>query len=284
MPRRAMKLTRKVDEVMSHKLVRLIGYALTFIVVCFVVFAPIFYIFYYTWRWWSYSPYTLDPTESVQYQFFYSTANVSRSFIESLINSVLVAAAVTMIGLAVGVPAGFFLARKKIRGITILDTLTNVPLIVPSSALGFAVYLFWGSSKGLSLVPPGLWLIIIAHSVFTTPYVIRSVYAQLMNYDISLEEAARVLGANPFKAFTTVTLPVIKPGIISGAILAFTRSLGETGATLVVMGPVKTVPVLIVDLVEQHLWPAAAFAASILMFISFFFTITFNYLVTRSTR
>lgn len=284
LPGKVTRLMLKVDEVMSYKPVRFIGYALTFIVVCFVVFAPIFYIFYYTWRWWSYSPYTLDPTEGVQYQFFYSTANVSRNFIESLINSVLIATVVTMIGLAVGVPAGFFLARKKVRGITFLDTLTNVPLIVPSSALGFAVYLFWGSAKGLSLIPPGLWLIILAHTVFTTPYVIRSVYAQLMNYDISLEEAARVLGASPFKAFTTVTLPVIRPGIISGAILAFTRSLGETGATLVVMGPVKTVPVLIVDLVEQHLWPAAAFAASILMFISFSFTITFNYLAARTGK
>lgn len=282
MRRRARGVLLKVDEVMSYKLVRLIGYSLVFILVSFLVFAPIFYVFYYTWRWWNYSPYTFDIQEGVYYQFFYSTANVSRNFIESLINSLLVATTVTVIGLGVGIPAGFFLARKKIKGITILDTLTNVPLIVPSSALGFAVYLLWGSSKGLSLIAPGLWLIILTHVIFTSPYVIRSVYAQLMNYDISLEEAARVLGASPLRAFTTVTLPVIKPGVISGAILAFTRSLGETGATLVVMGPVQTVPVLIVDLVEQHLWPAAAFAASILMLISFLFTIIFKYLATRT--
>ncbi|MBS7246687.1 MAG: ABC transporter permease subunit [Candidatus Jordarchaeales archaeon] len=275
-------LVLKADEALSAKPVRLIGYSLIFILVSFVVFAPIFYIFYYTWRWWSYSPYTYDFTEGVQYQFFYSTANVNKNFVESLINSLLVAATVTVIGLGVGIPIGFFLARKRVQGITILDTLTNVPLIVPSSALGFAVYLLWGSSKGLSLVAPGLWLIILTHAVFTSPYVIRSVHAQLLNYDISLEEAARVLGASPLKAFTTVTLPVIKPGVISGAILAFTRSLGETGATLVVMGPVQTVPVLIVDLVEQHLWPAAAFSASILMLISFVFTIIFKYLATRT--
>ncbi|MBS7287519.1 MAG: ABC transporter permease subunit [Candidatus Freyarchaeota archaeon] len=280
MGRRAMKVMCKVDEVMSSKPVRLVGYSLVFILVSLVVFAPIFYVFYYTWMWWGHSPYTLDPREGVYYQFFYSTANVNRNFVESLMNSLLVATTVTVIGLGVGVPAGFFLARKNITGITILDTLTNVPLIVPSSALGFAVYLLWGSSKGLSLVAPGLWLIILTHIIFTTPYVIRSVYAQLMNYDVSLEEAARVLGASPVRAFTTVTLPVIRPGVISGAILAFTRSLGETGATLVVMGPVQTVPVLIVDLVEQHLWPAAAFAASILMLVSFLFTIVFKYLAT----
>ncbi|GEM_PF-1057365 len=275
-------VVRKADEVLSYKPVRLVGYSLIFILVSFMVFAPVFYLFYYTWKWWSYSPYTYDFTEGVQYQFFYSTANVNKNFVESLINSILVAAAVTVIDLGVGVPVGFFMARKKIWGINILDTLTNIPLIVPSSALGFAVYLLWGSSKGLYLVAPGLWLIILTHTVFTSPYVIRSVHAQLLNYDVSLEEAARVLGANPLKTFTTVTLPIIKPGVISGAILAFTRSLGETGATLVVMGPIRTVPVLIVDLVEQHLWPAAAFAATILMLISFIFTIIFKYLATRT--
>ncbi|MHA1607451.1 MAG: ABC transporter permease [Candidatus Freyarchaeota archaeon] len=283
MRRRQMsKAVRRIDAILSSKPVKLLGYSLVFLVLTLVVFAPIFYVFYYTWRWWNYSPYTYDVTAGVQYQFFYSPQNVYERFIESLINSLLIAASVTLIDIGVGIPIGFFLVRRKLPGITVLDTLTNVPLIIPSSALGFAVYLLWGSPKGFSLIQPGLWLIMLTHVVFTSPYVIRSVYAQLLNYDVSLEEAARVLGASPLKAFTTVTLPVIKPGIISGAILAFTRSLGETGATLVVMGPARTVPVLVVDLVEQQLWPAAALASSILMLISFIFTITFNYLSART--
>ncbi len=280
--RSVIRLMQGVDWLISSKPVRLLGYSLVFIGVSFVVFAPIFYVFYYTWRWWNYSPYTYDITKGVQYQVFYSTANVYGNFIESLINSLLVASTVTFIDLGVGIPIGFFLARRKIPGISILDTLTNIPLIVPSSALGFATYLLWGSPRGLSLIMPGLWLIIITHTVFTSPYVIRSIHAQLLNYDVSLDEAARVLGATPLRAFTTVTLPVIKPGVISGAILAFTRSLGETGATLVVMGSVRTIPVLVVDLVEQQFWPAAAFASSILMIISFIFTIVFRYLATRT--
>mgnify|MGYP000380220143 CR=1 FL=1 len=107
------KAVRGIDAILSSKPVKLLGYSLVFLVLTLVVFAPIFYVFYYTWRWWNYSPYTYDVTAGVQYQFFYSPQNVYERFIESLINSLLIAASVTLIDIGVGIPIGFFLVRRN---------------------------------------------------------------------------------------------------------------------------------------------------------------------------
>ena len=150
--------------------------------------------------------------------------------------------------------------------------------MIPTSALGFSVYLFWGL-KGVGVLPPGFWLLTLTHIALAYPYAVRSLVAVLESVDPSLEEAARTLGAPPFTAFRTVTLPLIKPGLLSAAILSFTRSLGETGATIVVMGRVRTIPVLIVQWAESMALPAAAFACVILILISYLLLLSLRYIV-----
>ena len=93
------------------------------------------------------------------------------------------------------------------------------------------------------------------------------------------EEAARTLGAKPFSVFRTITLPLIMPGILAGTILSFTRSLGETGATIVVMGTIRTVPVLVVNWVEAMALPAAAFASVVLIATSYVLMLLFRHLI-----
>jgi ABC-type sulfate transport system permease component len=85
-----------------------------------------------------------------------------------------------------------------------------------------------------------------------------------------VEEAARTLGASNLTVFRKITLPNIKQGIIAGSIMVFTRSLGETGATIVVMGNIRTVPVLIVDWVEANAYASAIFASVIIIIFSAF--------------
>ena len=144
----------------------------------------------------------------------------------------------------------------------------SVPLVIPSSALGFAVFLLWGS-LGLNLVTPGIWLIVMAHLTFTYPFSVRPLISYFENFDYSYYEAGRTLGASDFASFRKVVLPLVRGGIFSAAILTFTRSISETGATLIVMGNSRTIPVYIIDLVESEALPAAAFAATVVIFISF---------------
>jgi thiamine transport system permease protein len=124
--------------------------------------------------------------------------------------------------------------------------------------------MFWGPS-GLDLAQPGIGLIIFVHVTFTFPFLVRPIMATIRNVQVGHEEASAVFGANSLTTFRKITLPAIKNGIIAGIIAAFTRSLGETGATLVVMGPDRTIPVLIVDWVEQNAWASAALASIIVI-------------------
>ena len=96
----------------------------------------------------------------------------------------------------------------------------------------------------------------------------RPIAATLKKVQIGHEEASATLGASPLTTFRRITLPAIKNGIIAGMIAAFTRSLGETGATLIVMGADRTIPVLIVDWVEENAWAAAALASVLVIILS----------------
>jgi len=163
----------------------------------------------------------------------------------------------------------------------LLDALVDIPLVIPSSALGFAVFLLWGG-LGLDLVNPGLWLIVIAHLTFTYPFSVRPLVSYFENFNYSYYEAARTLGASDMTSFRKVILPLVRGGIFSAAILTFTRSISETGATLIVMGTDRTIPVYIIDLVESEALPAAAFAATIVIIIAFVLLLLIRKIDSRS--
>jgi ABC-type sulfate transport system permease component len=99
---------------------------------------------------------------------------------------------------------------------------------------------------------------------------VRPIIGVLESSNEGVEEAARTLGASNLTVFRRITLPNIKQGIIAGSIMVFTRSLGETGATIVVMGSIRTVPVLIVDWVEANAFAAAIFASFIIILFGAF--------------
>ena len=143
-----------------------------------------------------------------------------------------------------------------------------MPLIIPTSSLGLSVLLLWGSS-GLNLVNSGIWMIILTHIVFSVPVIVESIIAAYEGSGIQMyEESARTLGATAYNAIEAVSLPLIKGGIFTGFILSFTRSLGETGATFIVMGRDVTIPVLVVNMVEALAIPAALFTSTYLIILS----------------
>jgi thiamine transport system permease protein len=190
---------------------------------------------------------------------------------QSLLLTYSLGAVVTVLGFIIGLPMAILIARQKLgkTASALVDILVNVPLIVPSIALGVSLNFFWKES--LPFIPE-LLLLIFAHLSITYPYLVKSMSAAFERIPLEMEEAARTLGAKPFSLFTTIVLPLTKYSILSGAIMVFTRSVSETGATVAVVSSLKTAPVVIVDWVRNpalHSPLEVGLAAGILVLLSF---------------
>lgn len=170
---------------------------------------------------------------------------------QSLLLSYSIGAIATLLNLVVGLPVAILIARKRFGNLLskILDLLVNIPLIVPSIALGFSLRLFW--TENFVGIPETV-LMVFAHLAITYPYFVRAMAAAVERVSVDFEDAARILGARPFTVFRTVILPLTKYSLFSGAVIMFTRSVSETGATLAVAN-LKTAPVLLVDWVKIFL-------------------------------
>ena len=185
--------------------------------------------------------------------------------------SFLIGGVATGVDLAMGIPLAILIARGRLRWLgRMLDAMVNIPYIVPSAALGISLSLFWSAQK--TIVPSLLVLVTLAHVAFTFPFVVRNVVGALEQLDPATEETARTLGAKPVQVFRRVLLPAIRPAILAGAIMAFTRSLGETGATQAVAGTgIETIPLLIVNIITSKTpqYYEAALAQLALLGVSF---------------
>lgn len=202
-------------------------------------------------------------------------------FWNSLYYSFLVAGLVMGIDLLLGIPLAIYITRsrnEKLRNT--MDVLVNVPLIVPTAALGFSLGLFWSTQ---AIIPiSGLLLIIFAHVAFTYPLVVRNVVGAIEEISVEYENTARTLGARPYQVFSKVTFPMIKPAVLAGAIMAFTRSLGETGATLAVVPEAITAPVYIVNLIKNyHAYYQAGLACIILIGVSYTAMLSMRFVTRR---
>ena len=171
-----------------------------------------------------------------------SGSGVWGDYWQSILLSYFVGAVATVLNMVIGLPMAILIARRKFGegASTVLDTLVNIPIIVPSVALGASLAIFW---ENFAFIPQ-IWLLIFAHLSITYPYFVRSMSAAIERISVELEEAARTLGARPLGVFRTIIFPLTKYSMLSGAIMMFTRSVSETGATLVVSN-LKTAPVLL---------------------------------------
>ena len=149
-------------------------------------------------------------------------------FRSALAYSLWLAAFATAGALLLGLPAAFALVRFPVPGGAALRALLLSPLIFPLLVTGLALLQLF-SMLGWAAVPINL---LIAHVLVTSPYVVRTVSASLMLADVSLEEAARTLGANRWRTFYRVTLPQIAPGVAAGALFAFMVSFDNYPVTM----------------------------------------------------
>ncbi|KPV62355.1 MAG: Molybdate/tungstate transport system permease protein WtpB [Candidatus Bathyarchaeota archaeon BA1] len=214
---------------------------------------------------WAHDPYTGEIEKGVLYQLF-GPSNYFSTLLRATLVSVTAAFISTYVATCIAIPSVYLIERYKPG--RLIRSLLRIPLIVPTSALGLSVLLLWGPG-GLKLVNPGIWLIILTHIVFSVPVVVEPTIAAFEGSEIPMYEgAARTLGAAPYDAVETISLPLLKRGILAGVILSFTHSLGETGATFLVMGSDVTIPPLVVNMVEALAIPAALFASAYLIALS----------------
>jgi thiamine transport system permease protein len=215
-----------------------------------------------------------------------SGAGVWGGYWQSLLLSYSLGAVVTVLNIIIGLPMAILIARKRLGRLTssILDVLIMIPLIVPSIALGVSLKFFW--QQNLPFVPEIL-LLIFAHMSITYPYFVRSVSAAVERINIEMEEAARTLGAKPLHVFRTIIFPLTKYSMLSGAIIVFTRSLSETGATVAVASTLRTAPVIIVDWVKGKV-PATpldiGLGCGILILLSFIILLVLRFVSKEKGR
>lgn len=222
------------------------GVAIAFLVL--IVLLPAFYIF----------SYLTQPLPETDWGMLLSSIGMS----------FLIAGLALVFDIVFGIPVAMYIARhRNSRKGEMLDSLVNVPLIIPTTALGFSLAMFWGSfGIGDSAA---VLLCILGHASFTYPLVVRNIMGAIEEVDPSYEEVAMTLGAKPFQAFRKILLPIVKSSVIAGGILAFTRSLGETGATLSISSSVNTVPIYITNLVKAGDYHQAALCSMVLIVICF---------------
>lgn len=187
----------------------------------------------------------------------------SRELTEALWLSVRLGAAVTLAATVAGTLAALALTRYRWPGREAIRTFLMAPIVLPGIVLGIALLIFLNRTP-LAQSFGGLFA---AHLAVALPYVVRTVAATLEGFDRIVEEAAASLGAPPLAAFRTVTLPLIKPGVIAGATFAFITSFDELVVSLFLTGPrLSTLPVQIYNYIEFASDPTIA-AISVLLIV-----------------
>lgn len=162
-----------------------------------------------------------------------------------------------------GIWFAWLLARKEFRGKTVLDSIINLPLVLPPVVIGYLLLITMGRNGYL-----GKWIdqilgisfsfnwkgAALASAVVSFPLLVRAIRISFESIDQNLEFAARSLGASRLKMFFTITIPLAMPGIIAGVVLAFARSLGEFGATITfvsnIPGETRTLPLAMYTLIQ----------------------------------
>ena len=186
--------------------------------------------------------------------------------LEAARNTLIIAVTTSLVATTIGTMAALALQRYSFPFKGFSEATLYVPIVIPEIVMGIGILVFFSavftwvnSTLGLSgsnRLSLGLLTVIVAHIAFSVPFVIMVVRARLHGFDKSLEEAAADLGANEWITFRRVTLPLIAPGVMSGALLAFTLSLDDFIITFFTTGPgATTLPIYVYGLLRRVITP-----------------------------
>jgi spermidine/putrescine transport system permease protein len=193
----------------------------------------------------------------------------------ALKNSLIVAFCATIVSTILGTMIAIGMERFKFRGRRLIDLMLYLPVVIPEVTMGLSLVLFFSlvfrtvnNATGLDLAL-SLVTVIIGHVVFCMPFVTIVVRSRLSGMSTSLEEAARDLGANEWQTFVRVTLPLLMPAIIAGALLALTLSLDDFVVTQLVAGVGSTtMPVFVYSMIKFGVNPSINAVSTIVVCIS----------------
>lgn len=186
----------------------------------------------------------------------------------ALSNSIQIAVVSTLISVVLGTLGALAIERFTFRGRQVFDALLYLPIIVPDVTMAVMMLLFFAQAAELFGFSKGFGTITLSHVAFSISFVSVVVRARLAGMDERLEEAALDLYASRWQAFRFVTLPLIMPGILGGALLAFTLSLDDVVITQFVTGPGwTTLPVYVFGLIRKGVTPLIN-AVSVIMLIA----------------
>lgn len=213
---------------------------------------------------------------------------------QALTLSLLTSLVTLVIVILLGTPLAFLLARRPFRGARLVDTLIDLPIVLPPAVAGIALLMAFGR-RGII----GRWLdeigisigfttiaVILAQLFVAVPFFVRAAKGGFARVDRDIEEAAADLGASPATVFRTITLPLARPGLAAGAVLAWARALGEFGATIMFAGSfpgtTQTMPLAIYGRFGAGDLPAALLLSLVLLGVSLLVLLGIRLLGNRS--
>jgi molybdate transport system permease protein len=215
--------------------------------------------------------------------------------LDALLLSARTTAATLVILILVGTPAAYLLARGNFRGSRLLNTLVDLPVVLPPSAAGIALLLAFGRLglvgeplQGLGITVSFTTVAVVMAEVFVAaPFYVRQAVTGFTEVDRAIEEAALVDGASRPSAFFRVTVPLAFPALVAGALTAWARALGEFGATIIFAGSFRgvtqTIPLAIYAELQNDLDAAVALSVLVLGF-AFAVILSVRYMTRKATE
>ena len=201
-----------------------------------------------------------------------------------------------LLNLFFGLLVAWVLVRYQFWGKRFVDALVDLPFALPTAVAGIALTAVYAPNGWIGhwLAPLGIkvaytWLgVLVALTFIGLPFIVRTVQPVLEDFDREIEESAASLGANRWQTFWRVTLPMLRPALLTGFTLAFARALGEYGSVIFIAGnmPMKTeiTPLLIITKLEEFDYPGATAIAVTMLVASFVLLLTINFIQWWSHR
>ena len=216
------------------------------------------------------------PPEGFSLKWYQNIFTGHTDFVTGFANSIKIAVIATIFDIFIGVFASLSVTKYNFKGKSLLVSFFTSPMFIPSISFAFVLM---RTTASIKMFTP-FTKILIGHIVIILPYIIRNTMSVLINFNWTLEDAAASLGANPRQVFFKITLPLIKPGIISGAMLAFLYSFDEAViSSFLTSAKFTTMPIQIINYMEFQFDPTVAAIATILMASSLIIMLVINKLV-----
>ena len=201
------------------------------------------------------------------------------AMLQALVNSLILGVSSCLVSAVIGTLGAVGLSRLHLKSKGVLEYISILPLMIPEIILGMVLMAFFYMLN----LPFGMLTLLIGHTVFCVPYILMEVKARLVGMDPSLEEAARDLGASSMRAFWDITLPLIMPAVVSGALLAFAMSMDDVVISIFINGPrLSTLPIKVYTQIKTGVTPEVNALCTIML--AFTVAVLLLYSLIRSLR